>query len=470
MKTDLNFPQAWCAGALSFVIAASQVVWPVPTAIAAKPAPVTRLNLLIKKAKQHYPGLRAAQHAIEAAEAQLREATISPFFQFQATAAFGVAPEQRGTAILSPDSQLPLSNSWFPVLRVGVEGAIPLYTFGKLTGARNAAQAGIQAARHARRQSIQTLTLQVRQAYYALQLALDTQQLINEGKGRLEQATQLLNDKLDDEDEDADATDRWRLGAVVAEVSAQSAQVNRAKRAAEHALRLLTGLRTINVPECPLQPLPFKPKSLQHYRISARRHRPEAGMLHAAIEARQAELGIHRARYFPDLALALRASHSYAPGITDQSNAFIIDNGNFTSLQAALVARWSFDIWGNVQRVDRSQSQLAQLREQKREAELGMAIQTSALYEKVESAKQQIDAWEKGMREMRAWFVASAQGYQLGTLEAGDLIDAVKAYFKARFSYLNSVFEYNMAIAELEQASGRSIIARQAWESQCYAE
>ncbi len=439
---------------------------------AEEPAPaeapaVHDLAALSRAAERNWPSLRAAQHSLSAARARLGEATISPFFQFQLTGAVTLAPEARGTPVFSPDPELPLDNPWRPVASIGVEGAIPLYTFGKLQAARAAARAGVRAAEQERGRARARLLYDVRRAYYNLQLALDTLQMIGEGQGKLEQAVEQLEERIEEGDPDVNEHDRWRLSTTLAEVEGRRSEAVRLERTARAGLETLTGIRNVQIPECPIEAVELEPRPASHYLRQAGVSRPEIAMLEAGIAAREANVDATEARYFPDIALALSAAISYGPGVTDQSNPFVSDPANRRSLGAALVARWSFDLWGNVYRVRRAESQLLETRAQADEARRGIALEVQAAYEELEDARRREEAWGRGHRDARSWFVASAQAYQVGALEPRDLVDAVKTYFTSRFNHLQAIRDYNIAAASLERVTGTELLPLDGWERPC---
>lgn len=190
-------------------------------------------------------------------------------------------------------------------------------------------------------------------------------------------------------------------------------------------------------------------------------------MLEAASAARQAEFKAHRASYFPDLVLALRASHSYSPGTTDQTNPFISDAANLSRFEAGLVARWSLDVLGNRQRVRRSESMLRELEAQRSLATKGIRFEVESAYETTVAQGKVDAAWRDGERETRAWFVAAAQGFQLGTVEAKDLVEAVKAYFGARSKHIEATQSYNVAVAELVRVSDERLLSAEDWRTSC---
>ncbi|MFW6066876.1 MAG: TolC family protein [Myxococcota bacterium] len=430
-------------------------------------APVSDLRTLTRRAERTFPSVAATSRAIEAAREQLSEAKVSPFFQFEATAAFTVMPDARGTSAYSPDSELPLGNAWSPALRLAVEGALPLYTFGKLRAARKAARAEVDATVAERDQTLAELRYDVRRAYFGLQMALDLKQMISEGRPRLVHALERLEERLSEDDPDANNMDKWRLASALAEVNARASEADRLEATARAALGILTGLPRVRVPDCPLQPVAYETAPLERYVRRATEFRPETRMLQAATEAREADVQRHQARYFPDIGLALSAGYSYAPGVTDQNNPFVYDLVNRRTLGAALVARWSLDLWGNVHRVRRAEAQLAETEAQAHRASKGIDLEVRKTYETVLDARRREEAWAEGEREGRSWFVAAVQAYQVGSAEPRDLVDALKAYFMARYSHLEAIRELNEALAELERVSGRRLVPPDGWEEPC---
>ena len=431
----------------------------------AQEAELTDLASLLEAAEANSPSLSSRRHAIDAAEARLQEALYSPFFQWNVDAGVALSPEARGTPIFSPDSQLPLSNRWRPVGRVMLRGVIPLYTFGKIQGAWRAARAGRRAAEFSEAQALAKLRFDVRRAYFGLQLALDTQQMLQEGMRYLERARVKLNEMLEDDDPDADPLDLRRLAASLAETQARVSETTRLRASSDAALRALTGLEVLRVPDCPMQPVEFSDRTLQQYRAAAA-GRPELGMLEAAIDARRANVRIQEAAFGPSFGLGFQAGISYGPGITDQQNPFVQDGANSPALGAGLFLRWNIDFVGNTFRVRRARSELAMTEAQAAEAQMGIDLEVELALERYRDAKRREQVWRGGAREGRAWLIEAAQANDLGTVEPRDLVDALRAYFTNRFSHLQAVMELNVAAAELERVSAAEI-GLDRWESSC---
>lgn len=428
------------------------------------------LDALIALATQHSPSVEAAKRATEAADARLGEATWSPYMQLNGTASFAVVPGAQGSPIFSRDDQFPINNPWGPAVKLGIEGAIPIWTFGKLTSVREAARAGINVAAAREDLARVELSFQVRRAYFGLALALDTLQMLSEGKGKLERAVAKLEERIDADDPEVNELDRYRLSSTLAEVEARHSEATRLERSSRAALAILTGQRDFDVPDCPMEAIAFSSLDADHYVNRAIDVRPEARQMRAGLRVREANLEGQAARYFPDLALALSASFTYTPGVTDQHNPFVSDAANGAGYGLALVLKWPLDFVGAYFRETRARLELEDSQLMAAEAENLLRLDIAATLEELRDAQRREAAWGRGERDTRAWFIASAQAYEIGALEPKDLIDAIKAYFNARFSHLSATRDLNTSIAKLERSVGDPILGAEGrWEPVCEA-
>lgn len=436
---------------------------------------VYRLSQLVDMAVARSPMLRASDHKIRAARAQLTESKVSPFSQFSITGGITAVPTVQGTPLFSDSSnQLGLEGQetrWTAAMSAELEGTVPVYTGGKIRGAWEAAEQGVDAAARERGRVESQVRFEVRRAYFALQFALDVLALIDEGKGKLVNAVKRLEERIESGDPEVDETDRYRLSSTLAEIEARQAEAVHLEKASRAALAALSGLDDVNVPECPLEATAYELEAPVYYTKRAREGRAELRMLDNAVRAKKAAVGVATAQYYPDVGINLRVGRTYTPGRTDQRNPFAADGANTGSLGAVLGAKWSLDFWGTHFRVERAEAELDQTKAQRDAASMGIAIEVANVVETVRDSQRQEAAWATGERDSRAWFLAAVQAYQLGTNESRDLVDAIKAYFNARGRHLESLRALNTAIADLERSLGQAILASaSAWEAGCTEE
>ncbi len=303
----------------------------------------------------------------------------------------------------------------------------------------------------------------VRRAYYGVQLALDLQALISEGKEPLRKTVDKLRARLEADDPRVKQKDYFRLTMALSEIESRESEALRLGASARAALELLSGIEPAVVPECPLQVVRSEVVDLGDQVERALGNRPEMFQLDAARKARDANLVVKRAGYLPDIILALSASFARTPLVTDINNPFIIDRGNFAGAFFGLVAKWSFDFAGTKARVKAAKSEIDSLKAKIAEAEQGIEIEVNSLYERLEDAKRRVGSWTRSEKEARKWFITSAQGYEVGTMDAREYVDSLTAYFTARSNRLLATADYNLAIAALEKATNVPLVSQKGW-------
>jgi outer membrane protein TolC len=232
---------------------------------------------------------------------------------------------------------------------------------------------------------------------------------------------------------------------------------------ARAALEILSGLKPAIVPECPLESVQSEVIELGEHVERAISNRPELFQLEAARSAKDANLTVKRAGYLPDILLALRATFARTPGITDIQNPFVIDRGNFAGAYAGLLAQWKLDFGGTHARVKAAKAEIQSLKAKTEEAEQGIEIEVTALYEQLQDAKRRLSSWTRSEKETRKWFISAGQGYEVGTTSAMELVDSIEAYFSARSKRLMATAEYNLAIAGLEKATNMPLVSQKGW-------
>src|SRR5262245_30939257 len=99
-------------------------------ALAARGATLRRC---LELAERNHPNVWAARARLKGMRAQLDEARSAPFSQFVVSGGLGLAPTVRGTDLYSPNTEVSLSSSMGLAWRIGIEGVVPLWTFGKMT-------------------------------------------------------------------------------------------------------------------------------------------------------------------------------------------------------------------------------------------------------------------------------------------------------------------------------------------------
>jgi outer membrane protein TolC len=408
-------------------------------------------------AERNHPNLTAARAVVRQVRAQLTEAYAAPFSQFRAVGGVGLAPTIRGSSVFSPNTDTSLTSSLGVAWRGSIEGVLPLWTFGKIESLWEAADQQVRVKEAALEVERDGVRFDVRRAYYGLLLAREGLALLREAEIRIAEALARLDRQVDADE--ADPIDLFKMQTFAAELGARRSEAERFERVARAGLRFFTGVDNLDIPDEPLEPAPHRLGALGRYLDAARVHRPEVMMARAGVAARRAQVGLARAKLYPDLGLGLSAGLSTAPEVANQINPFVADGGNYFHYGAALVAQWSLDFVPGMARVAFAEAQLDETLALDRKALGGVAAEVEQAWAEAIDWQKRRDAYLKAAGWAKRWLVTVRQAIDVGTMEDKDLIDPSKSYAEQRYNVLNATMEYNVALAKLAKATGWDAIA-----------
>lgn len=416
------------------------------------------LKRCIELAAQNYPKIHEAKARLAAKRAQLDVAHYSPYSDFTVTAAVVPAPTVKGTQIFSPNSDAALTSDMGLAWQAGVDGAIPLWTFGKITNLWDAAEAQVTLGEHEVDKERNDLKLEVRKAYYGVLLARDALAIVRDALTRIDKYLPRLATKV--EAGDGDEIDLLKLRMNRAELEARESQARQSEAVALSGLGFLTGLgRAVQLPDVPLPRARHELGPLPRYLSAARLYRPEINMARAGVLAREAQLRMEEARYFPDIALGLSYKIGYASEVTDQRNPYSYDRANFRGYGASLLLRYKLDFLPQMGRVSQAEANLEEVRAKERYALGGVAFEVEEAFRTAEDAKRRLDAYSRASQFAKQWLIQVQQGIDIGTMEENDVLEPAKEYAFKRYSMMGAVFDYNLALAKLALATGWDAVA-----------
>jgi outer membrane protein TolC len=109
---------------------------------------VLSLKRCLALAALNYPKVQEARARLAQKQAQLDQAYTAPYSDFTMTGGLGPAPSVRGSAVYSPDTDKALTNQMGVAWQLNVTGAIPIWTFGKITNLWDAANQQVRVGEH----------------------------------------------------------------------------------------------------------------------------------------------------------------------------------------------------------------------------------------------------------------------------------------------------------------------------------
>jgi len=416
-------------------------------------------------ADRNHPNLWAARARLGGVRAQLDEAKWAPYFQgFSANATVGVIPPVGGTPYYGATPLVKLNpsldQSFLPFLQFSVNAALPLYTFGKITGYIQAAEAQVRMNEWDIERFRQLVRIDVRRAFFTLAFARDALYIAEEALEGIDKGLKKINDHLAKADGGYDEVDRLRLQFYRDELVARTGDAHRGEDAALAALRFLTGVQSsFDVPDEALKRPEVPVRPVVRYLTAARVLRPDVSFARSGVAVRRAQVDIAQARFFPDIYIGANASYAIAPNATQQTTAWIGDPFNRFGWGAALGVRWNLEVLPNQARLAQSEAQLEEARALERLALGGIGVEVETAYAAVNEAKIREEAWARNEHLAKGWLTSVRDAIDLGTKDERYLIEPTRFYIGARVSHVQSLMDYNMALSELARVSGLDAVA-----------
>ncbi len=467
-------PLRWLAGVA--LLAAVPAVAPA-SAVAAETIKVS-LNDALRMALQVSPEVREQLQGVEAARGKLDQANAAYYPQLDLMAVFG--PSQRAKAnnlcftgpngvvsanakdcidVLTSDEKTSSPvNGVFGLTSINL--VQPLYTFGKLSGYKEAATKGVavEQARVEERKS--DIILRVKELYYGHLLALESQGLLSDLKEQLDRALEKVQKSLESESATADQVDLYKLRAFSGDLEKYLSEATKGVVLSREALATylgITGGQLVQLDRDTLELEARQVPGMDTQVSDAMRLRPEMAQVRAGLDARRALVDATRSDYYPQFFAAIVGAVSGATNRSFVENPFISDP--LSQRGAGIIAGFKLhvDFGLTTGKVRTAQAEYMQVEEKKNYAERFIPLQVRKARAELEEAQKSIEATREGYLNARKWLVAAVANFDLGIGEAKDVADALASYARLRGDNFRAIYNYNMALANLDHATGHDL-------------
>lgn len=336
------------------------------------------------------------------------------------------------------------------VHRVKVGLGVPVTTFGKLGLAQSLAKGGIEASLEKKKQKTGEVVLKVKQLYYGILLGRELEQMLTDAEKKLGEEIQ----KREAGSANADPIELTKLKLTRYEILKRLGEVQRKKELAWQGLRLQIGIDRrvpFQILDKKLQPIAFELRDFQYYLEEAKRFRPESRLLNIALKAREDEYRLEKRKYLPNLGVGgfFEFGKTLSPvrnvGATNDFN----DPFNFTRAGVGLRLKGELNWKETHSRVRQKEAQYYKMSLTKDYAEEGLELDLKDAYLNVQQAKTDLENAEKAYKLSRQLVFMAKTNYDVGVGDKKDYADSLQAYLLMKGRYLETIFNYNVAVGSL---------------------
>jgi len=404
----------------------------------------------------HHPVMTAARAGLDQLEAKLGQAEWAIFPSFDLDAAITLTPKVTGDALRS-------HSDWGTI---GVYGFVevtmvqPLWTFGKISEARLAAEAGVEAGNAAIAIAKNDLLVRAAEAYYGRLLALELDAILEEGKGWITKAEARMAKLRAEDSPKYDQSEDLELQVRMADFATLQAKNRALAMQSGQALRLLlrepAGV-AIALADNHLDPIPCVLHDAEWYVAAARGHDPVVRAATSNVRVQEHLAGVRDADLLPDLVLLGNAAFARATEIENQPSLFARDPYRRLSAGAALALRWKLDLAQRSFVADEARARAARANAELTVTEDRAELHVRELVQELVNDQELIQVLGKAQRTAQGWLAATWDTYSAGLSPFNDVMDALVQFYQKKFGYLQLVFEHDVTIWRLNQAVGSDV-------------
>ena len=399
------------------------------------------------------PRAEMAEGDRAAAEARVDEADAARLPRVKATAFGTISPEihcvDPACTVTDPKNFALRFSGLFGSAQLDVTQ--PIYTFGKITHARSAARAGLDAQRALADEAAGDLAVDAAKAYWGVKAARELAGMLDDGIDEIAKALAGLDERTGGGKAKPDVSiqDRQRVAVLLAEAKVQRADARQAEAEALAGLRALTG-----VPDADLDDAELAPIDRALPARAADEHRPQTLAARTGARAADELAAMAVSQYFPDLALVASGVIARAQGADDPPSAFANDPYNRSGAGLVVALQWTLEPWTVGARVARARAEAQKAHAQAELAAIGARYDADRGLADATAAHDKVAAATEGEQAARTWLASVLQAEAIGTAESKDLADAYIAWFQMRARWAQAVFQWNVAVVRLDRAAG----------------
>jgi len=411
------------------------------------------LNDCIKLALERNAKLIAAGYDIDASGFRVIEAKAAFWPVLEYKYRMAPAPTDVDNAF---DSFFRGDLTLFNSIHVGV--GVPITTFGQLHTAKQLAEGGVKISKFKLEEMKYETAYQIKKIYYGIQFADETIHLLN---GAITKLTDRIDDEEAKEIKDMDPYDLLKAKAFRNDLKQKCDEVRQNRRLAYDALKLQMGLdesATIKLANYHLKPLMYKFKKQKLFIEAARQSEPKSNMIDVGLELKRKQYLLEKKKLLPSLGMGFffdfgrSAQDIKGLKLTDDFN----DPFNYTRAGIGLQLKGKLDFHGAYARIKKAKAEYLGASYKANIARQGINLDMKRAYLTAMRLKDEVARAKEAKSIARQMVFLSKLNIDTGIGDETKYTDALKLFLLNRGKYFKAIYQFDMAVADLEKRIGKA--------------
>lgn len=364
-----------------------------------------------------------------------------------------VAPiyEVRGDATRSVDN----FSKWGPFLHGELQVVYPVFSFGRIKDAKQAASHAVEGGRFLHESQINKVVFEFKQLYMQCILLHRLRGVLDDANDKMKTVLAHAEKLYKKGTGEVQRKDLTRLRLFALELQRFNAEWQASKKTAALALGHFLGEReSLLVLEQDFPRIEESTRALEQLIAEAHLTNPDLKAVAEGMQARHHQLQMEKGGNLPVLFVAGRADMNYTKMRDYQQSTYAFDPFNRNLFAVVFGAKWDLDFGNTRAKVQKAEAELEKMRAKQGEAETGIPLKIAMAMWEFEKQKVQMEIAQNKFKEANKWSLSEMTAYTAGTGNAKDLIEALGAMLVTEKEMAESEFNLCIAAARLAMEVG----------------
>ena len=329
---------------------------------------------------------------------------------------------------------------------------VPVYSFGQFKLAEKLADQGVQKSIQDKYKDEAEVASQVRQLFSGILLSKELHDLLDNARDELER-------RIEKEEANPEHSpfQTMQMQMVLLEVEKRLAEINDRGNLAKAGMRVQLGLppdADFGLTQDKLRPVRATLGSLEDYLKVAGDYRPESQMLAIGVQAKQLEYQLEKRKMMPGLGLGGFVEIGRTTSDIRGVSASNVDPFNFTRGGLGIEMRGKFDFYGSHTRIKRLEAEYHKTLLDVSIAKRAIGLDVQEAYQNAKRAQDNLMRADETQSLARRMMFVTKSNIDIGLGSEKEYVEALKQLVESRGDYFKTVFDFNVALAKLDEKIG----------------
>ncbi|NCN27609.1 TolC family protein [bacterium] len=403
------------------------------------------LDDFVRLALSNGDAVKIQQAQVAFAEGREDFARSKRWFTGSVEALVAPVPAASGNALDSETNW----NDWGGFIGTSIEIKQPIFTFGAIPSAIEAAQYGVEAERALLEKEKWSIRYEIAELYYGYQLAFELSQLGEDVVKKLEGASNKLS---------KNSSSYKDLTMALADVRSKLMEAKNGKEQARLAMAWKIGKLsepTVYWDQSNLKSREFTLRDLERYKELLKMHRADWSALEAETKAKKKLFEVEQGLSFPLLFFYAKGQMNWAENRkNDSAGPFAYDPSNAKSGIVGLGIKWDLDFMEKGAKRSQARAEYLKASSKKGYYQQGMMVEIEKKFMDAEFRKKSLEHFSEAEKIASKIYRDALVSYGLKNITGRQLLDKMGQYGKLKQQYLDAVYRYNLATHDLEKTIG----------------